>query len=220
MTLRHFIGLSLITVFVSVRPCSGFSGQAADSELKFEVASVKLAVETSGRPEMQSTPSSLTFRRVSILSCVMWAYEVHHYQIKAPQGVRYYDHVYDIVAKTAGGASDSMRRAMMRSLLKERFGLSFHREQMPTPTYELLVAKGGPKLSASKEEALPDPAEVRTQAFLEGLARSGITKQTRESYELQHVSMAEFAEDLVSLGTVDHPVADRTGIEGYFDISL
>ncbi len=68
---------------------------------------------------------------------------------------------YDIDAKVAGEdvaaygkLSRDDRYQMLQTLLAERFHLKAHIEKREMPVYELVVAKGGPKLKeATAEEA-------------------------------------------------------------------
>ena len=64
---------------------------------------------------------------------------------------------YDVVAVTPGSVrpTPEQQRAMLRALLVERFGLTFHREPKEFAIYVLSVGKGGPKLKpAADAEAL------------------------------------------------------------------
>jgi uncharacterized protein (TIGR03435 family) len=64
--------------------------------------------------------------------------------------------MFDILAKTEKtDASNDEIRAMLRSLLAERFGLQAHREMSEVPGYELVVAKGGARLEVAKADAGP-----------------------------------------------------------------
>ncbi len=57
---------------------------------------------------------------------------------------------FTIDAKADGPAIvEMMRGPMMRPVLADRFKLKFHWETRDTPVYELIVAKGGPKLQST-----------------------------------------------------------------------
>ncbi len=60
---------------------------------------------------------------------------------------------YDILAKPPGGIRPNRdeQMAMLRTLLADRFKLTFHREEKEFSIYALTVAKNGPKLKEGKE---------------------------------------------------------------------
>jgi uncharacterized protein (TIGR03435 family) len=62
---------------------------------------------------------------------------------------------YDVEAKTENGVSLDLARAMMRSLLEERFALMLHAENREIQVYQLVIGKGGLKM-----KRLPDDAGV------------------------------------------------------------
>lgn len=73
---------------------------------------------------------------------------------------------YDIEAKVAPDDAPKLkdltmdqRRSMLVPLLEDRFHLRFHHETRDLPVYELLVAKGGVKMQATKpaDDAAPGP---------------------------------------------------------------
>jgi len=96
---------------------------------------------------------------------------------------------------------------MVQTLLADRFKLSVHREIKDQPVYELVVAKGGSKLRPASDEKF-------------------IPKVGRGRLELRHVSMAMFVSYLYyppphqQPGMADRPVLDKTGLDGFFDITL
>jgi uncharacterized protein (TIGR03435 family) len=172
----------------------------------FEVASVKVSRvwqaggEGSKREKISVSPGSLTMRNVNLSSCLQWAYMVRFYQIEGPGWLN--SDRYDILAKTSEPAPAVQLRLMLRALLAQRFKLTLHRESKPLPVYELAVAKGGPRLPASKGDG--DSA-----MWVSG-----------GSFVFQNMSMADFAERLSGLRGTERPVVDRTGIEGTFDFTL
>src|SRR5262249_19040567 len=60
---------------------------------------------------------------------------------------------YDIIANVLPGTTKKEVKEMMRNLLKERFHLAYHTAPASLDAYNLVIAKGGPKL---KDAALVD----------------------------------------------------------------
>ena len=115
---------------------------------------------------------------------------------------------FDIRAKAASPASAATMRMMLSGLLAERFGLVIKDEQTPVPVYVLLPGKGG---SAKRASGAGEGSECRIQTE-EGFRVLTCTKTT----------IAELAEQLPGMagGYFDHPVVDRSGVEGAFDFQL
>lgn len=119
--------------------------------------------------------------------------------------------LWDLVAKLPPGApsdQEALYRAierMLQTFLIEEFKLKTHMVQKVEPVYELVIAKGGPKLK---------PSEVATAG----------QRSTPGGMELRHQTMDELATALYCVTCArqraDRPVIDKTGLEGYFDISL
>jgi uncharacterized protein (TIGR03435 family) len=69
------------------------------------------------------------------------------------------DH-YDILGKTPGDVRPNLdeQMAMLRSLLADRFKLTFHRDQKEMSIYALTVARNGPKLkeTTTSPDATPE----------------------------------------------------------------
>jgi uncharacterized protein (TIGR03435 family) len=192
------------TLFVYAQP-------AAPAQA-FEVASVKPAaipVEREGRnrSRIEHTPNTLTMLNVGLSDCVQWAYGVAFFQVSA---VHLSTDSYDILAKAGTSVPVNQLRMMLQDLLAKRFKLTLHRETRMFPVYELVVAKGGPKLPAGNAGASRPLVH----------AAESLPRIQNDSFLFSDASMAEFAQMLTQLRGIDLPVVDHTGITGTFDIVL
>jgi uncharacterized protein (TIGR03435 family) len=175
----------------------------------FDAASVKPAAipilgEGGNRSRVEHTPTSLTMLNVDVAGCVEWAYGLAPFQISA---AHLSSDSYDILAKTAAPVSVGELRLMLQDLLAKRFKLALHRESKMLPVYELVVARGGPKLPAANASAPAHAAE-------------SLPHIRNDSFVFSDASMAEFTRMLSQLRGIELPVVDRTGIAGTFDIAL
>jgi uncharacterized protein (TIGR03435 family) len=119
------------------------------------------------------------------------------------------DH-YDILAVTPGdvrpGHDEQM--TMLRSLLADRFKLTFHREPKVFSIYRLELAKNGPKLKEST--ARPgDPVVVGP----------GVVYPQRIVLPGRNATMGNFV-SLLQRAILDRPVVDKTGLSGRYDFDL
>jgi uncharacterized protein (TIGR03435 family) len=98
--------------------------------------------------------------------------------------------------------------AMLRTLLSERFKLSFHREPKEFSIYALEVDKGGPKLKESTAAASDPPQLIST-----------VYPPARIHLPAKNVMMSDFV-SLLQRALLDRPVVDRTGLTGRYDFDL
>lgn len=196
---------------------------------KFEVASIKRAGDQGPRM-MRPLPNGLT-GTVSFKQMLQRAYAVQPFQIAGgPEWIN--SERYTIDAKAAGNASHDQVSLMLQSLLEERLQLKIHRETRELPVFNLVIAKGGPKLPSPKEGGCTnsdDPPPELTGGRM-APPGSGPTPPTRcggLDVMLQiggarmsggKVPMPEFVRMLSML--VDRTVVDRTGLTGPFDVRL
>jgi uncharacterized protein (TIGR03435 family) len=118
------------------------------------------------------------------------------------------DH-YNVLAETPGEIRPSRdeQMTMLRTLLADRFKLTFHREAKDFSIFELQVIKSGPKL---KPPAAPDqPAAVGP----------GVVYPQRIVLPGRNATMGEFA-SLLQRAILDRPVVDKTGLPGRYDFDL
>jgi uncharacterized protein (TIGR03435 family) len=168
----------------------------------FDVASIRASQfqsgdgEGSGRESIQISPDGLTMRNVTLQSCISWAYSVQDFQITGALGADR----FDIVAKAAAPTTVPMLRAMLGTLLAERFKLAFHRDARELSSLVLVVAKGGPKLRSSQEDG------------------PGVLRPDKGAMVAQHATMSEFIGTLS--GPLRTPVIDMTGLTGRYDFTV
>jgi uncharacterized protein (TIGR03435 family) len=113
---------------------------------------------------------------------------------------------FDVVANIPPGATREQANLMLQNLLADRFQLKVHRSTRELPIFWLVVARGGPKLTASVDD--PNAPKPRGTLWSGG----------RKKFEFNRRTMAGFADTLES--DVDRPVIDMTGLEGTYDIRL
>ena len=137
-------------------------GQAGTPRPVFEVASIKPSpppdpmgyrVGTSGGPGTPD-PGRWSAQNYSLKNLIYTAYNLKSYELAAPDWTN--SERFDIVAKVPEGASRDDLRLMIQALLEDRFKLTFHREPKEMATYELVVARNGPKL----KEPVPPAAKL------------------------------------------------------------
>jgi uncharacterized protein (TIGR03435 family) len=186
-------------------------GQIASGQPAFEVASIKPAA--GGRGNFMhggpgtNDPGLFRCERCELRVLIMQAYNVNTFQLVRPSWME--NAIFDVVAKVPEGSTKEQYRLMLQNLLVERFKLSLHHEKKEVQMYDLVVAKGGPKLKESAEgqgqgDAAPSgrPKIPDDWRFIRG------TKQTTEFLA------ARLA------GALQVPVADATGSRGVYDYTL
>jgi uncharacterized protein (TIGR03435 family) len=127
-------------------------------ELRFDVAWVRALP---GPPGVESGievhPTSVRLNGVPLAFMIRWAYGLHPYQqgfeISGPPwlepglGCVW----YNIEGKTERPVPAEQLRLMLRTLLKERFALTFHGESKEMTVCIISTAKDGPKLQGSEQ---------------------------------------------------------------------
>src|SRR5258708_10176363 len=109
----------------------------------FDVASVKTVASdaSSYKPAanraMILNSTGIGYNNVTLKDCVLAAYQVKGYQVTGPAWVESDSQLYDISAKTGGGASEEQVRMMFQALLAERFTLTLHRAKKAFTVYAL-----------------------------------------------------------------------------------
>jgi uncharacterized protein (TIGR03435 family) len=111
--------------------------------------------------------------------------------------------LFQVIAKPAEAAVPfSQFRLMLQSLLADRFHLQVHHVSRQFPAYDLVVAKGGPKM---KESAADAPPRMMISSNIRIVA-TAISVQRLSGGQLAHYA--------------GRPVFDKTGLTGKYDFTL
>jgi uncharacterized protein (TIGR03435 family) len=172
----------------------------------FDVASVKPSL-TKSLGRFSSDPERITYESTTLENLIRDAYGLEGYQVSGPGWLA--TEWYTVTAKQPPGTALAEFRQMMTNLLVERFGLVSHRLMKNFDGYEITVAKGGPKLTAS------GAGDGERAGFRGSADGNGTTR-----YKLTATSMAVLTNRLSIMMRMPAPVVDRTGITGKFDFDL
>ena len=118
--------------------------------------------------------------------------------------------IYEIEAKAAAPVSEEQCRLMARALLADRFHFRAHEEKRLIDAYDLVIAKGGPKIKRATD---PD-APVNGPGFTIG----GESMQMLDPH-LKGWTMDQLAHAL-AVAQLGRKVFDRTGLEGIYRIEI
>jgi bla regulator protein BlaR1 len=129
---------------------------------------------------------------------------------------------YDIQAKVDSddvakwkALSLAQKRLALQPLLVTRFNLQFHHETRERPTYSLVVAKNGPKLSKA-QPVVTNPTGTDSP---DGKGDRDKSTVAPGKIVLKSSSLSLLASLLSSQG-LNHTVVDKTGLTELYDITL
>jgi uncharacterized protein (TIGR03435 family) len=191
------------TLAIVFSACALFAQRPA-----FEVASVKPS-----DPQPMGTLSvgmsvdagRIKYSSVNLRDLVARAYQVKLVQVSGPSWID--SERYDITAKIPEGVARDQVPAMLRTLLEDRFKLASHRETKELPVYELVVAKGGPRMDESKTQGGNRPS-VSMDTRGDGMMRATISSATMSGFS-----------DILGRW-LDRPVINKTGLEPAYDLNM
>jgi uncharacterized protein (TIGR03435 family) len=128
---------------------------------------------------------------------------------------------YDIEAKVAEedlskwqnpALQPAMLRAMLQTMLAERCRIVVHHEAKESTVYFLVIGKNGPKLKET------DPAKAHPAGT--ALPDGTTVVPSSSALNLYGASMSTLATVLSAIGKMEHPIQDRTGLAGRYDIVI
>jgi uncharacterized protein (TIGR03435 family) len=197
--------------------------------MTFDVASVRQSPEAeSYRVGGSFAHRSSTFRATNfdIMNLLSMAYGVRWDQIAGRPDWRA---MFDVEAKGDDTADERLaklspdqawleQKHMLQALLADRFKLKVHWETREGQTYNLVVAKNGPKLyEASGAPPSPEEAKRFGDRPIPPIYQQG---DSRVGFDF--IGHACSISDLIPMlaGQFGHPVTDKTGLTGKYDFRL
>jgi uncharacterized protein (TIGR03435 family) len=199
------------------------SQKPADVNVKlpeYDVASVKENKSGDHMMRIMNTPDGFSCTNIPLTTLIGDAYGIRQDLISGGPGW-VNSTGFDVEAKVAGTDVDAFkkliwrqRNALLQALLADRFKLKVHHETKVLPMYDLIVAKGGPKLKAAA------PADTTADAPKgPGAAKPhGMMTMGPGMFKGQGLSMTALAGELSSV--LEHTVVDKTGLTGNYDFDL
>jgi uncharacterized protein (TIGR03435 family) len=171
----------------------------------FEAASVK---PHPGLITRSSDPAVTGNRVIAVasrlLDMIYTAYHVRPDQVVGLPGWAASEH-YDLEATAGHAITAEQMRAMLQTLLAERFQLQVHRETREIPMYSLTLGKSGPKFKQSEVDDTPKGSIMADSSGMHMVVAKG--------------TMAQLASRLSSNGA-GRPVMDKTGLSGIYSFKL
>jgi uncharacterized protein (TIGR03435 family) len=181
---------------------------AASAHPSFEVATIKHSEPDDGSRGFHTDGRNIFVENETMNDLISFAYGVQVKQVvDAPSW--FGSERFDIkgFADVEGEPNVTQYREMVKKLLTDRFQLQFQREKREMACFVLTVAKGGPKLEATK--SAQDAGQDQTGSIDNG----------HVFWRFTNNSMPEFAQFL-QMAVLDRPVLDQTGLKGKFDFKL
>jgi uncharacterized protein (TIGR03435 family) len=197
----------------------GLSQEKSADRPTFEVATIKPsnAVSEIGGP-YTIAEHYFAWKGRSLKTLILNAYRVRSWQlIGGPDWMN--SDLWDIEARAkAEGAvskpgSQTLRMLeMLQSLLEDRFRLKIQRETKESPVYNLVVAKGGPKIKLDGDQS---PASLQGSGATTP-SGSGWTR----AFEIsgRAAPMERLVQSLMPYS--DRPIIDRTNLKGLYTYNL
>jgi uncharacterized protein (TIGR03435 family) len=188
----------------------------AGPKLEYMVATIK-PNDTNDPPAALTADDGISMRNIPLAILLGVAFGVSNDRITGgPQWI--FDR-YDVNAKMDPEVADALkklnpmdrrlaRQRMFQDLLTDRFKITFHRDTKELPVYNLVVAKGGPKLQEAK------PAD----ASPEGVGGTG-TLQFGRGGLMTFQAMPLSALIQILAQQVNRTVLDKTGLTGRYDFT-
>jgi uncharacterized protein (TIGR03435 family) len=195
--------------------------------LSFAVASVKVNKSGAGLVRLSTLPGRFSAVNVTLRMLLRNAYNIPDSRMSGGPSWIGIDR-FDVEARSDGAEPAAQVRAMLRSLLEDRFKLNARIETRDLPVYALIVARSdgklGNQLRRSGDACVPPtppagappppppppgatPTVTQCPSILAPGAISG-----------RQLTMGRLAETLSPW--IDRTVIDRTGLEGNFDVDL
>jgi uncharacterized protein (TIGR03435 family) len=213
--------------------------QAPQASARFEVASIRVNRDSSDRPTLLrpilQPGGRVLMRGQTVRDLIVTAYGVRQPQlIGGPTWAG--STSFDLEARGPSDSSASIARAMLRTLLADRFSLTVHSEQREVPVYVLtssapngqpgsqLRPAAGQCTPPTPPDGLPPPPPSLPRGMMEAVSlMQGAAVRCQSIFLPGHISARAASLDALATeltNAIGRPVVNRTGLMGEFDIDL
>jgi len=163
--------------------------------------------EDSGPKKIRSVPDSLVSRCIVTLANLLGhAYHLNAAQFPADPWME--GAWFRIQAKAPPGATEDQFRIMEQHLLADRFKLAAHFEKREVANYEMTVMRGGPKFRSEAKQT-----STGFRGLTVGFGINGTSVLMGDAVPMDQ--LASFISYFL-----DWPVADATGLTGFYQIKI
>ncbi len=194
-------------------------GQTGPELPRFDVVSVRppngFAISRIG-----CNGDRFVFSGIALTWLIRWAYDLPASRIQGlPNWVTDWvnkpDSMFQIEAKASEPVNKEQCKAMVRSLLADRFKMSAHLEPKEIRAYALTVSKKGIKMHEVSPDA-PGPGVFMNKVPF----RVGTTDPSGKVTLPPGISMSLLADQLSNSPVIAAPVIDKTGLKGIYSFAL
>ncbi len=209
------LALSMSLAFSAAHP----QQPAADAGVAFEAVSIRRSTPDEPRGSWTRPGGRLDVRGQTVVSLIRQAYAIKSTQlVGGPDWIR--QDPYTVQTSATGDPDAATVAAMMRRMLADRFALVAHVETRDVPTYVVTVARPGrlgPNLTPRSAPCGPGPSSSAGGATTD--APCGRGRVGGNVFVDFGITMPTFADQLSGFYLNAH-VIDRTGLDGYYDITM
>lgn len=247
--------ISILIMMIFVLPMSPMrAGTANQEKPSLEVAGLNTLLQNQEKPRFEvisikpgdtkghlSDAKFLPGGRLKVINLHLHALIAQYYEMPYTQvvgGPKLIDGAtWDIEARPEEGKytlkngilDPDLGKRMVQSMLEDRFKLKLHRETRILPGYELVIAKGGPKLTPPKDYPLNTLPPPSAGGFLsrtkDDPTKPGGAGMMPGFLAFRNTSIPRFAINLSTRLLIEGEknrihIVDKTGMEGSYDIQL
>jgi bla regulator protein blaR1 len=189
------------------------------SSTSFEAASIRRNISEETRVRFETPPRRLNVVNAPLRFVIRQAYRVPETRIIG--GPEWLDKDrFDIQATAPGVRAGDTIREMLRTLLRDRFGLVMHSETREMPVYVLRTERSDGRLGRAMRPSTTD-CTGKTSSMVAGRVECGILVSEGPGSANLRGGAATIANFLRLLGDfLDRPVNDQSGLTGTFDFEL
>jgi uncharacterized protein (TIGR03435 family) len=228
--------LRLLNAVIIASLIAETQGQSPMPDPEFEVASIKPSPPPGymmivGCFDGPGTKDPVRFRctNVTLDYMIGKAFDLGIGEFKDYSGVN--GQKFDLAANVPPGTTKEQFLTMFQALMKQRFHMTYHRVPGQADGYELVIAKGGPKLVpspqhapvSSDDEVVPTPSAEAPKLDKDGFpvlqGDGALFANNRANIRYHNQTMDDIAVTLSRYAR--GKVVDRTGLgDGKYDVAL